>query len=133
MVEDVSVPSEGHRRASATEHPGDRVERDALAQGQGAGGVTQVVEADLYREAGPLEESTERAHPRVAPADLAFRVREDQTRVRPRGRRILSSSCLARCVLRISTVRGPMRILPLPSTDICCVESYASEFRDGVL
>jgi hypothetical protein len=41
------------------------VERDALAQGQSAGSVTQVVEADgFYRNAGLREESPERAHHR---------------------------------------------------------------------
>jgi hypothetical protein len=34
------------------------VERDAQPQGQSAGGVTQVVEADLYREAGLLKEES---------------------------------------------------------------------------
>jgi hypothetical protein len=34
------------------------VERDALPQGQGASGVTQVVEADLYRVAGLLKEES---------------------------------------------------------------------------
>jgi hypothetical protein len=40
--------------------------------------VTQVVEANLYRETGLLEESPKRVHHGVAPADLAFRVREDE-------------------------------------------------------
>jgi hypothetical protein len=39
------------------EHPGDRVERDSLSQGQGACGVTQIAEADIYREADLLVES----------------------------------------------------------------------------
>jgi hypothetical protein len=46
-------------------HPGDRVYRDALPQNQSAGGVTQVMEADLYREASLLEESPEGAHHEV--------------------------------------------------------------------
>ena len=58
VLEDVGVPSEGHRRVGVAEHPGNRVERDALPQGQSAGGVTQVVEADLYREAGLLKEES---------------------------------------------------------------------------
>jgi hypothetical protein len=61
------------------------VERDALPQGQGAGGMTEVVEADVHRETGFLEESPMRAHHGVAPADLAFRVREDQAGVLPAG------------------------------------------------
>jgi hypothetical protein len=39
------------------------VERDALPQGQGAGSVTQVVEANLYRETSLLEKSPKRAYP----------------------------------------------------------------------
>ena len=39
------------------------MERDALPQGQGAGSVTQVVEANLYRETSLLEKSPKRAHP----------------------------------------------------------------------
>ena len=54
ILEDVGVPSEGHRRVGMAEHPGDRVERNCLPQGQGAGGVPQVVEADAYREVGFL-------------------------------------------------------------------------------
>ena len=60
------------------------MERDALPQGQGAGSVTQVVEANLYREASLLEESPERAHHGVASADLALRVREDKSSNDPR-------------------------------------------------
>jgi hypothetical protein len=87
ILEDVGVPSEGHRRVGVAEHPGDRVERNALAQRQGAGGVPQVVEADAYREAGLLQKSPEGTRNGVAPADLAFRVREHQAGVRPIGRR----------------------------------------------
>jgi hypothetical protein len=54
------------------------VERDPLPQGQGAGGVPEVVEADICREARLLEESPEGAHHGVAPADLPSRVREDE-------------------------------------------------------
>jgi hypothetical protein len=46
ILEDVGVPPEGHRRVGVAEQLGDRVERDALPQGEGAGGVTQVVEAN---------------------------------------------------------------------------------------
>jgi hypothetical protein len=41
------------------------VERDPLPQGQGAGGVTQVMEEDVCRETGLLEESPEGASPRI--------------------------------------------------------------------
>jgi hypothetical protein len=75
ILEDVGVPSEGHRRVGVAEHPGDRVERNALPQGQSAGGVTQVVEADVCRETRLLEVVPEGAHHGVAPTDLAFRVR----------------------------------------------------------
>jgi hypothetical protein len=44
----VGVPSECHGRLGVAEHPGDHVERGALAQGQSADGVTQVMEADFY-------------------------------------------------------------------------------------
>ena len=64
-------------------HPRDRVEWDALPQGQSTSGVSQVVEANVYRKAGLLEESPKRAHHRVAPADLAFCVREDKARIHP--------------------------------------------------
>jgi hypothetical protein len=77
IFEDVGVPPEGPRRVGVAEHPGDIVERDTLPQGQGAGGVAQVVEADLYRETRLLEELPEEAHHGVAPADLALRVRDD--------------------------------------------------------
>ena len=87
VLEDVSVPSEGHRRVGVAKHPRDRVEWDALPQGQSTSGVSQVVEANVYRKAGLLEESPERAHHRVAPADLACRVREDKARVHPGSRR----------------------------------------------
>ena len=53
----------------------------------GLSGVSQVVEANVYRKAGLLEKSPERAHHRVAPADLAFRFREDKARVHPGSRR----------------------------------------------
>jgi hypothetical protein len=33
ILEDVGVSSEGHRRAGVSEHPGYRMERDALPQG----------------------------------------------------------------------------------------------------
>ena len=52
VVEDVSVAAEHHRWVSMAEHPGDRVERNALLQGQSASGVTQVMKADLRRKAG---------------------------------------------------------------------------------
>jgi hypothetical protein len=48
ILEDVGVPSECHGRLGVAEHPGDHVERGALAQGQSADGVTQVMEADFY-------------------------------------------------------------------------------------
>ena len=54
------------------------MERNALPQGQGASGVTQVVESDLCREAGLSKVAPEGAHHGVAPADLALRVREDE-------------------------------------------------------
>src|SRR5918998_1040748 len=49
--------------------------------------VAEVVEAHVYGEVGFSEELLQRAHNRVPAADLAFRVREDQAGVRPRGRR----------------------------------------------
>jgi hypothetical protein len=42
------------------EHLGDRVERHALPQGRNAGGVPQLMEADLYREAPGRGRSLER-------------------------------------------------------------------------
>ena len=45
VLEDVSVFPEGHRRVGVAEQFGHRVEWNALMQGQGAGGVAQVVEA----------------------------------------------------------------------------------------
>src|SRR5215211_8326616 len=87
VLEDVSIPPEGHRRVGVAKHPRDRVERYALAQGQGAGGVTQVVESDIYWEVSLLEESPEGAHHGVAPTDLAFRVWEHKAGIRPGGRR----------------------------------------------
>src|SRR5918999_6573059 len=83
----MGVSSKRHRRVRVAEHPGDRVERYALAQGQGAGGVTQVVESDIYWEVSLLEESPEGAHHGVAPTDLAFRVWEHEAGIRPGGRR----------------------------------------------
>ena len=47
IFEDVGVAPEGHCRIGMAEHLGDRVERDALPQGQSAGNVTQVVGANL--------------------------------------------------------------------------------------
>jgi hypothetical protein len=47
--------------------------------------MTQVVEANLYREASLLEEALERAHCGVTPADLALRVGKDQAGVLPAG------------------------------------------------
>src|SRR5829696_7085486 len=44
------------------------------------------MEAHVYGEVGFSEELLQRAHNRVPAADLAFRVREDQAGVRPRGR-----------------------------------------------
>ena len=110
VLEDVSVPSEGHRRVGVAKHPGDRVEWDALPQGQSTSGVSQVVEANIYGRAGLLEESPERiTESRLRILPFVF------GKTRPGSAQevaaILSSSCLARCVLRTSTVRGPMCIL----------------------
>jgi hypothetical protein len=57
------------RWVGVAEHLGDHVERGSLSQGQGARGVTQIVEANLYREAGLLKVVQEGAHHSVAPAD----------------------------------------------------------------
>ena len=58
VLKHVGVAPERHRQVGVAEHFGHRVERDALPQSQGAGGVAQVVEANLYRVVGLLVEST---------------------------------------------------------------------------
>ena len=54
------------------------MERDALPQGQGAGGVAEVVDEEVGGNAGLLEVAFEGAHRGVPPTDLALRVGEDE-------------------------------------------------------
>ena len=72
--------------------------------------MSQVVEANVYRKAGLLEKSPERiTESRLRILPFVF------GKTRPgsiqEAAAILSSSCLARCPLSTSTVRGPMWIL----------------------
>lgn len=86
LVEDVGVAPERHDRIRVPEHLGDLVYGGALVYSLGRSGVAEVMEADLGREAGLLEEALEVSHHDVAPADLADGVGEDEPGIGPARR-----------------------------------------------